>query len=419
MKDPQATAAVESPPQTQQAEEPIQPGRAAQRRRVQEKMAQKFSAPSPVVDNKGRLHEPGGTKQGGQYLPGKTEPSAAEPTPADVQEGAVAPAPASVEGGEEKQAVDEPASGFVRIPLDESHPLRDRGRTYIDVPASDEEVYRSMVKGSARRRDVATARQESERMQAEADHLRRENARMMARIQAIESGELRDEVLDPKMSHLLQEAEKWDPETAKKLREALDAKRQLAIQSREAEALRYANEHIEGETFTRRIGQLARLRGYQVWDEPTLMNHMVAELHQYYAEVEHMRSRVPQGMDPSRAVPLNQDLFLQRLDRRYVSDPNARQAIQSWKTEQENKERERFREEARLRARQEFEQEEKKRLQEAADRHGRLPPAPTPADVQRRGPAEDDMDEVRNLPPGQRQKFFKGLLRGRLAERGP
>lgn len=91
-------------------------------------------APPVIVDEKGRKHDPAT----GKFLPEKGE----EPKAADEAETTDA------------EAGTEPPDGHVRIALPEGHPLRDRGREFVDAPKADEDYHRWAINNAVRRAEV-------------------------------------------------------------------------------------------------------------------------------------------------------------------------------------------------------------------------------------------------------------------------
>ena len=110
----------------------------------------------PVVDAQGRVHDP----VTGKYLPeGEAQPDAEAATPA-------------AEATEEPGATSVPP-GFVKLPLPEGHPLRDRGREFLIAPEGQEAEYRSLINQPARKEHLTRA-------VSERDEARREVARVKA-----------------------------------------------------------------------------------------------------------------------------------------------------------------------------------------------------------------------------------------------
>lgn len=95
------------------------------------------------------------------------DPIAPEPTADPVSpEGE----PAAVEGSAEAASSEEaPAPNLVKVEVPEGHPIRDRGKTELLVPADDEREIRRLLNDPVRRAELDAARNETFRYQAEAE----------------------------------------------------------------------------------------------------------------------------------------------------------------------------------------------------------------------------------------------------------
>ena len=261
-----------------------------------------------------------------------TEPTTEQPASTET--------PATEEGAETTpdatpiEATPAVAEGHVRIELEEGHPLRDQGTTHLDVLEANERAVRSLINNPTRRSEVESAKAAADTAAAEAATLRRQLARREAEVNLVRSGEL-DNLTDPKLQEMLEDAERHNPELAKVLREGIDAKRREVIQQHGDHAEQEARDAEEGDVFLTTLRNDAPTH-YKVWADKGVFRDRVAQvIGQYGDTVDARMAAGGQGPDIK-------EFYRDYLDPHYVRDPD----VQTMLKEHRQTEEDRIRDEA-------------------------------------------------------------------------
>lgn len=246
------------------------------------------AAPPVVADEKGNLHGPDGkfvAKAGAEPEPATTPTPVADPATPAVPE------------------------GFVRIPVPEGHPLRDRGREFILAPKDEEADYRGMLGAAARRAELEQAHTEIAELRAREMRLQ---AREEARQKYADDPDIRE--LDARIAAV----EGVDPITAAALkhrREALlgeKAEGRYTEMAREqwAGSLRAAGDQAESQALAivrqRYPAEwLSRPESMQVWADAT----------------ESFIAKARRNLRPGQAPSFDPAEIVREFDRHAVHDP--------------------------------------------------------------------------------------------------
>lgn len=281
------------------------------------------AAPAPVLDAQGRAHDPAT----GKFLPSGEQTTDASP--------ATAPVP----------------DGYVRLPVPEGHPLRDRGRESVTVPASEEDYHRWALNEPTRRAELKESRERIAQME---EQLLRSQAEAAAR-QKWEQG------LSPEIREKLAAVEAVDPETAALMRRGLEAalpelaetefrtladQRQQEAMEREVESFRQSAHRAAAEVHA----DLASAPYF-----PDLLRRAEAA---YGAEIMARETR-------GDTTPPSEAEFLQFLRPFIVAHPEAAGVIRQRVAAQQQAERDRIAQEAKAKADAEAKQREAERLSAA------------------------------------------------------
>lgn len=341
----------------------------------------------PARDAKGRFSRPDDTDT--------KDPETGEQPAAESQ---ADPSADGKEGDADSPPAAEVAEGFKRIDLPEGHPLREQGRTFIDMPAETEEASRALVNSWTRRSDVDRANAAAQAAQQETVQLRRQVARLEAEAELRTSGEL-DKAVDPQLVALLQQAEQHgSPEQVKALQDAINAQRQAAINAKGSEAEQAAQDYETGAQFLRGVFEASPER-YHLWygqGEPGFRAQIAPIIAAYGRHVDQRMAQGGGGPD------LNE--FFGWVDQQYIRDPSVRAAVQRYNQEQQ----EAIRQQGEQAGREARDKELQAERREAAERHGRRPPsAPARAQRQGRAVADESDDSLRDARPGERHRLHR------------
>jgi hypothetical protein len=294
----------------------------------------------------------------------------------DPETGRFLPTAPATEGTQTAAPV---AEGFVRIDLEEGHPLREQGRTYLDVPAGIERDIRTLANSPVRRKELERAEHQRARLEAENAQLRERLAEAAAR------SEVGDPLSDPKSKRLYDDIKaKYGEDKAEEYRAGLQARTEQQVGERRRELIRSQEMYAAGEAFRAELIQRApqefHLWGDQIRDR--LAPHLEA-----YAE----------AVDSGKITSPSVDDFFVRVRAAYLADPTVSAAVREWRQRRDQQ----LREEAAAEARKQVEREAKEREQQRLV--GRLPRVETgvPATAGETG------QPPANETPGQRKKRLR------------
>ena len=284
-----------------------------------------------------------------------------------------------------------PADGFVRLDVPSGHPMLDRGKSYLDVPAESERDVRSLLNDPVRRAAVTAA----EERVATAE---REAARLKARLDALASPEAKA-LDDPKHQAVYDDLkEAYGEEYADQYLAGLDAQKEKLVEDRTADAIAAAEMTGVARQFLAGVEQHAPGR-YGVWQQSgELAGHLSRALQSYSARVDAV------GETP------DVNAFFADMDAQYIRDPRVQTQIKEWESNQQAAREKALEEKLRTSIREDLTKE----AADARTRHrtnpmGRLPAVSTGA----RSTAVDGGDDIESLTPGQ----LKRTLRERAAAR--
>lgn len=171
------------------------------------------------------------------------------------QEAAPAEEPAEEPpAGASEQQPAGPAEGMVRIEIPEGHELREQGKTHVDVPAGDAELYKGLINSGRRRREVEAAtqlveqeRQARIRLESELRFLRERGGEFWTR----EDQALYDDIIASYTPTLGEQAAKARAEAFKRGRE-MEARQSLEATHTEAQRAEVGRKwQTEGQAFRR------------------------------------------------------------------------------------------------------------------------------------------------------------------------
>ena len=284
--------------------------------------------------------------------------------------------------------------GFERIELPDEHPLQSQGRKYIDVPKADELAFRNLIKTPVRRSELEQAQAARKQAAEETARLRRQVAMMEAQAQLQQNGQF-DQLDDPKLQRMLEQAEKHDPERGKLLREAVQARKQLALNQAAYNAEQQQAQREHAQAFLHEL-QTKATEHYGIWaneGQYALQSRLVPMVTAYGQAVQQRMAQGGGGLDV-------QEFFNQWVDPQYVQDPRVQQAIQEAKDERDAK----LREQARMEGQLEAKQQQRQTQMDAVTRHQSRPPNPA-AGQRGVAPSEETVtDRIRNMDPSTRRR---------------
>lgn len=281
--------------------------------------------PEVRQDDKGNLHGPDG-----KFV----AKDSAEPEAAKAEAG-------------EAEATSVP-EGFVKVPLPEGHPLRDRGREFIIAPADMENDYRGLVGANARRAEV-------EQLQAKNAELEEKLLREQARESAWKKAKA-----DPQTLAAIEEVRSVDPNLAALMEAGLERKLQ---EEADSEFKTLADQRIQQEIQQEglRFVQTARTAAVQnlppeITTSPRFQEHFDRARFLYGADLDR-REKMGQGSAPD----LNE--FAGFLKREVLSDPQIVARMREQMTAAERQKLEAAAREAETRTKQEAAEAERQRLE--------------------------------------------------------
>lgn len=317
----------------------------------------------------GQPRKPAGTSEGGEFAKGEGSEPAPSPEVAAEQVAATTKPAAETVAGEGSEGITKSAGtakapdGWVDIPLPEGHPLRDQGKTHIRALKEQERDIRSGINAAIKLREA-----ESER-----ERLLRQNALLEAR-QAALSGDQPNPDSDPSVQELLRqirEAPGFGDGLAERVLQGLKADAELRVIKAERQAeTDFSIERTAAQVAGDIESKAAEM--FRIWSQAgEVQRHLHGPrglIAQYYAAVDDRNQRDGTNLQPSTGE------FFRWAQQAYAADPRVRAEIERI----QKADKTRTEEEIRAKVRAEFEEEQRKKAAEAAQRHSKLPPTSRP-----------------------------------------
>jgi hypothetical protein len=342
------------------------------------------------VDEVGRIH----AAEDGTYM----EEGAAEAAPIEhAEEEPAADVAAETPVTEELPPAAQAAGAkFVTIPLDPRNPLADQGVTELTVPAHMERHIRTLVNSSVRQKDV----QES---QAQLDQVRLDNARLAARVQALQDG---TPEADPVQEEMLAQIKEHYPEQLAKIEAALAGEQAQVASQKEAEIYADMQRGQVARSFMEQVGSGAGHK-YPAWASAGELQDRMASAMSQYGDYVDARNANLNRRGQAEAMPTT-DEFYGWVDTQYIKDPRVQSAVVKFRADQQEKGRAKIAAEERSK----LAGQEKAKLSEAAARHAARPPSTPGISSQGTTPPPEDEGAAR-VSPGNRAKSLKAGIRER------
>jgi hypothetical protein len=342
------------------------------------------------VDEVGRTH----AAEDGTYM----KESADEAAPVEAEE-----EPAATDVVAETPVTEEPppaaqAAGaeFVTIPLDPRNPLADQGVTELTVPAHMERHIRTLVNSSVRQKEVQSS-------QAQLDQVRLDNARLAARVQALQDG---TPEVDPLQAEMLAQIKEHYPEQSDRVEAALAAEQVQAMSQKEAEIYAEMKREQVARSFMEEVGS-GSAQKYPAWASAGELQGRMASAMSQYGDYVDARNVNLHRRGQAETMPTT-DEFYGWVDTQYIKDPRVQSEVVKFRAEQQEKSRAQIAAEER----QKLAGQEKAKLSEAAERHAARPPSTPGISSQGTTPPPEDEGAVRALQ-GNRAKSLKAGIRER------
>jgi hypothetical protein len=244
---------------------------------------------------------------------------------------------------------------MVDVPLPEGHPLRARGRTHVRVAKESEADVRNGINSTMQLKAV----------EAERDRLAKDHALLEARTQAL-SADLPKYESDPKWQALvkqIREAPGFGDEMAEQIIASLKAREELTVVRAEGQATKDFDDArymgtLEQDVLTRapQVFSIWATAG-ELWRVPQMFQ-------QYVGAVDTHNQVHKQNLRPTS------EGFLEWMRPHYGKDPRVQAAVTKYRTEEQNRERERIRAEERAK----LTKQQQQVAADAAQRRAGLPP---------------------------------------------
>ncbi len=307
---------------------------------------------------------------------------------------------------EETKAPEEPKS--VTIPLDPSHPLYAQGITELpNVPVHLERAMRTMANATVRKQEVEQAR-------AAQQAAEQELAMTRARMEMLQSGEIPTADNSPEIQTLLKDIENTYPDQLDTVKSALDALQQQTVQAKEAEVMQEVQRQQIGQQFLTEVQSNAH-RQYPVWSQSGELTERMQLAVAQYGDYVDTRNANLAAVGQQEQMPTSQEFF-SWVDTNYVKDQRVQSQLAQFKKENEAQIGKDRAAEAVAAERQRLANEEKKKLTEAADRHGTKPPSPPAMRSQGRVVPAAPANEEARQNHGTRQRDLRASIRQRLQQ---
>jgi hypothetical protein len=239
--------------------------------------------------------------------------------------------------------------------------------------------------------------------QAQLDQVRLDNARLAARVQALQDG---TPEADPLQVEMLAQIKEHYPEQLAKIEAALAGERAQATSQKEADIYSEMQREQVARSFMEQVGSHSAHK-YPAWASAgELQNRMASAMSQYgdYVDARNL-NLVRRGQ--AEVVP-STDEFYGWVDTQYIKDPRVQSAVVEFRAAQQEK----GRAEIAAEERRKLAGQEKATLSEAAARHAARPPSTPGISSQGTTPPPEDEGAAR-VSPGNRAKSLKAGIRER------
>lgn len=285
---------------------------------------------------------------------------------------------------------------LVTIPLDPRNPLADQGVTELTVPAHMERHIRTLVNSSVRQKEVQNS-------QAQLDQVRLDNARLAARVQALQDG---TPETDPLQAEMLAQIKEHYPEQSAQVEAALAGEQAQVASQKEAEIYAGMQREQVARSFMEQVGTGAGHK-YPAWASAGELQDRMASAMSQYGDYVDARNANLQRRGQAETMPTT-DEFYGWVDTQYIRDPRVQSAVVKFRAEQQEKGRAQIAAEERKK----LAGQEKATLSEAAARHAARPPSTPGISSQGTTPPPEDEGAAR-VSPGNRAKSLKAGIRER------